>query len=128
LRLLTIVSGCILPLAFLIGCRKETTQEHMAPMPGDLKVEQTQGDRAKDNKPIHGDLKAERTGGGPKKDDEAIPSDFEIVAEYVPGFRMWMPWKRTITGDGNVAKEGFLRSAGLVDGTCEDLDRRAIAL
>ncbi len=51
----------------------------MAPMPGDLKVEQTQGDRAKDNKPIHGDLKAERTGGGPKKDDEAIPSDFEIV-------------------------------------------------
>jgi hypothetical protein len=105
MRPLTILSGCILPLAFLIGCRKGTAQEHMAPMPGDLKVEQTQGDLTKDTKPIHGDLKGERTDGGPKKDDESIPSDFQIFARYGAGFSDWKSWEFTITADGKVAQE-----------------------
>ncbi len=89
----------------MIGCRKEATQEQTARLPGDLKVEQTQGGFTNDNKPIHGDLKVERTGGGPKKDDESIPSDFKVIAQYGAGYSDWKSWKYTITADGKVAQE-----------------------
>ncbi len=117
MRPLTILSGCILSLAFLIGCRKETTQERMAPMPGDLKVEQTQRDLTKDNEPMHGDLKVGRAGGGLKKDDEPIPSDLKIVARFYPGFSASRPWQYTITVDGKV--DGAERSSNRGLGAAE---------
>jgi hypothetical protein len=38
------------------------------------------------------------------EDKKAIPADFEIVAEYYPGFSRWKRWETTITADGKVAQ------------------------
>jgi hypothetical protein len=39
------------------------------------------------------------------EDKKSIPGDFEIVAEYYPGYSKWQRWITTITADGNVVQE-----------------------
>jgi hypothetical protein len=39
------------------------------------------------------------------EDKKSIPGDFEIVAEYYPGYSDWKPWKTTIAADGKVVQE-----------------------
>jgi hypothetical protein len=42
---------------------------------------------------------------GPVPDEKSIPGDFEIVAEYYPGYSNWIRWTTTITADGKVVQQ-----------------------
>jgi hypothetical protein len=38
-------------------------------------------------------------------EEVSVPTDFKLVAVYLPGFSDWKGWKSTITADGKVVQE-----------------------